>query len=46
LFFVKGIVLSLGIFMEDAEWGTLLLLSTIFDLVILVLLFMAIISRK
>ncbi len=46
MFFVKGVVMSVGILMEDVDWGALFLVSAIFDLVILVLLFLAIIARK
>lgn len=46
LFFVKGVFMSFGILIGDVDWGTLFLLSSIFDLIILVLLFMAIIIRN
>jgi hypothetical protein len=46
MFFVKGVVMSVGILMEDVDWGALFLISAILDLVILVLLFLAIIARK
>lgn len=46
IFFIKGIILSVGILFELADWQSLLLTSIILDTAILVLLFTAIIVRK
>jgi hypothetical protein len=46
LFFIKGVIMSLWILGGQVNWSTLFLYSSIFDLLILGLLFVAIIIRK
>jgi hypothetical protein len=46
LFFIKGLVLSIGLLREQVDWSQMVLYSSIFDLLILGLLFVAIIIRK
>jgi hypothetical protein len=46
LFFVKGVILSIGILQEKVDWEMLILYSSILDLFVIVLFFAAIILRK
>ena len=46
LFFAKGLVLTIGIFMWKADFAALLLYSAAFDFAILVLLFGSLVLRK
>lgn len=46
LFFVKGVILSVGILQEDMDWEMLIMYSSILDLLVILLFFAAIIVRK
>lgn len=46
LFFVKGVILSVGILQEDPDWAMLILYSAILDLLVILLFFTAIIVRR
>jgi hypothetical protein len=46
LFFVKGVILSIGMLQEKVDWEMLILYSSILDLFVIVLFFAAIILRK
>jgi ABC-type uncharacterized transport system permease subunit len=46
LFFVKGVILSVGILQDNVDWEMLILYSSILDLLVIMLFFVAIIVRK
>jgi hypothetical protein len=46
IFFVKGILLTIGIFQSSPDFEMLLLYSAVFDFVIIALLFASIIKRR
>jgi hypothetical protein len=46
LFFLKGVVLSLGFMQEDVNWEGLTLISLTIDAIAAILLFLALIVRK
>jgi hypothetical protein len=46
LFFIKGVILSIGILQDKVDWEMLILYSSILDLIVIVLFFAAIILRR
>ena len=46
VFFVKGLVVSYGLMMEEVRWEDLVLLSLLLDALVAILLFVAVIAKK
>ncbi len=46
LFFIKGLILSVGLLKAQVDWKSLTVYSLVLDTIILIILFTAIIMRK
>ena len=46
VFFVKGLVLSIGLLEEEVRWEELMLMALVLDAIVAILLFVAVIARK
>jgi len=46
LFFIKGLILSIGVLQGNTDWELMILYSTLLDFIVMALLFAAIIVRN